>query len=119
MRAGLVCISDCCDTICALKCRASPLGRGAKAAHQTLDLWILVRIQAPQPIRPYGRPAKAGLLFYRLAVLCKMGFVANIRPAIKSYFVYPLRPHLHWHQVRVSDTSPIFHALQRKMGEDG
>jgi hypothetical protein len=25
------------------------LGRGATAAHQTLDLWILVRIQAPQP----------------------------------------------------------------------
>jgi hypothetical protein len=24
------------------------MGRGAMAAHQTLDLWILVRIQAPQ-----------------------------------------------------------------------
>jgi len=26
-----------------------PLGHGATAAHQTLDLWILVRIQVPQP----------------------------------------------------------------------
>ena len=26
-----------------------PLGHGAMAAHQTLDLWILVRIQVPQP----------------------------------------------------------------------
>ena len=26
------------------------LGRSAMAAHQTLDLWILVRIQAPQPV---------------------------------------------------------------------
>ncbi len=25
------------------------LGRGAMAAHRTLDPWILVRIQAPQP----------------------------------------------------------------------
>ena len=24
------------------------MGRGAMAAHQTLDLWILVRAQAPQ-----------------------------------------------------------------------
>ncbi len=25
------------------------MGHGAMAAHQTLDLWILVRIQVPQP----------------------------------------------------------------------
>jgi hypothetical protein len=32
-----------CDTMC------HALGRGARAAHQPLELWILVRIQAPQP----------------------------------------------------------------------
>ncbi len=40
-----------CDTMCALQ------GRGATAAHQPLELWILVRVQAPLPI-----PAIAGLL---------------------------------------------------------
>lgn len=30
--------------------RVKTLGRGAMAAHRTLDPWILVRIQAPQPI---------------------------------------------------------------------
>ena len=25
------------------------MGHGATAAHQTLDLWILVRVQVPQP----------------------------------------------------------------------
>ncbi len=28
------------------------LGRGARAAHQPLELWILVRIQAPQSEPP-------------------------------------------------------------------
>lgn len=32
-----------------LKSSSHFLGHGAKAAHQTLDLWILVRIQVPQP----------------------------------------------------------------------
>ena len=29
-------------------------GRGARAAHQPLELWILVRIQAPLPISREG-----------------------------------------------------------------
>ena len=32
-----------------LKSNPRFLGHGATAAHQTLDLWILVRVQVPQP----------------------------------------------------------------------
>jgi hypothetical protein len=33
------------------------LGHGAMAAHQPLELWILVRIQVPQPDMPRSRGA--------------------------------------------------------------
>ena len=46
-----------CDTI-----RAA-LGHGAMAAHQPLELWILVRIQAPQP---FVQPAQAGIFLSAL-----------------------------------------------------
>ncbi len=35
-----------CDTIC-----PAQLGHGATAAHQPLELWILVRVQVPQLIQ--------------------------------------------------------------------
>ena len=88
------------------------LGRGARAAHQPLELWILVRIQAPQPFLP--DPATAGLLFYRglvntkrlvcmsnmRAVPCKIGFMAKVEePAVKSYFLFaPLEMFLIFHR---------------------
>ena len=48
-----------CDTMC------HALGRGARAAHQPLELWILVQIQAPQPACLDQASRWAGLIFYR------------------------------------------------------
>ena len=60
------------------------LGRGARAAHQPLELWILVRIQAPQPLPETGIPLRRASflpLFDKL-----LNFFEDLYPGIKFLF---------------------------------